>query len=226
MSDTSPIPGSPVLSFASVLNSDELAVFIPYGFAPGSKVYVQEDNQYYTLVVGEDGDVAAAGFGGVSWSLDQLPAASAEQPGALSVADFDKLATVPDGIALCPYIIAGPFDLVAGGNFTLLAPVAKRLGPFSFSLRIATKGGTVSVGPTVSIGTNSPNFDNVVASAALSAFTTQAVNTSVGLTIVSSGGIPCPDLTTSGLVMKVTGATGTLPVLTAYFTAPGFLLPV
>jgi hypothetical protein len=112
-----------------------------------------------------------------------------------------------------------PIDLVNGAgptNYQIIAPRPRRILRINQSWYLVTVGGTRSVLPTYTIGTNAPNFDNVYASS------TGAGNllTGVAFQYVSVGTLASPiiaaDLTTSGLVLRLSaGITGVAPVCTA-----------
>ena len=105
----------------------------------------------------------------------------------------------------------GPvLDLVAGptGTHVVIPPTPARLWLFGIAWEIKTTGGTISVAPSVQIGTNSPNFNNQFTTEAAAGFKTQAAETVLG---PSAYVLPTQtsDLTSSGLIVNVTAlATG------------------
>jgi hypothetical protein len=118
-------------------------------------------------------------------------------------------------------------DLVGGptGAYVVLPPTAARLFTIFYGWELKTVGGTRSVAPTFSAGSNSTSFNNLFASQTVAAFTSQAAETVVLPTLI--GPIPTVDLTTSGLNVNVTAlATGATPVLTARLVIQFQLLPV
>ena len=159
--------------------------------------------------------------------------ASALRAGTLSVADFVKLATVPDGTGMVVAKYSPVIDLVnPPASPVALIPATSgriaRLNSISFAFwHLVTVGGTRSVAPTYSIGANDPDYDNIYASqAGNAALLTQAANTQVtGGTALSP--FPDVDITASGVKVKITaGITGTAPVCTARLVVCGVLVPV
>ncbi len=168
--------------------------------------------------------------GGGDLSADRTLAispASTGNAGSLAGVDFDKLATIPAGIALAAFIYSATVDLTTTGVYVLIPPTAARLRVTAAIWELKAVGGTRSVAPTFSIGGNSPNYDNNNASQAGAAgMLTQAAETAVtGPTGINPN--PFVDLTTNGLKLNVTaGATGAGIVLTARLLIIGGFVPV
>lgn len=113
-------------------------------------------------------------------------------------------------------IYGAPINMAATGVTVLFPPCPFFMTtPASFTLAIAAKDGTVTVGPTVRLGTNATN-DNIGPAASLAGFTTQAVGTRVLLSNATPNNVDV-DMTLTGLRLEVTVAAtlGTATVLTA-----------
>lgn len=156
-------------------------------------------------------------------------ASSAGNAGSLSVADFNKLATALVGNSLCQVKVTDPIDLVGGtGLHTIIAPTPRRLHRVAANWLLTTVGGTRSVLPAWTMGTNDPNYDDyVTSSTGASGLLTQAANTVVSSFGTAVNPLVVPDLTTSGLKLNITaGMTGAAPVCTARLVFYFVLAPV
>ncbi len=154
-----------------------------------------------------------------------VPAASAVQNGTEANTDFIKLSSVPTGANLVAGWYTATIDLTTTGIYTVLPATPSRLRIIQSVWEIKTTGGVLSAAPIFSAGTNSASFDNAYASQTGSQLITQAAETGVNPTSVNPGVFV--DLTASGFKVNVTtGATGTLPVLTARWLVYGLLVPV
>lgn len=155
-----------------------------------------------------------------------LTASSASVPGSMSAANFAKL-NGPTTVAVAQASYSAVIDLATTGVYVLLPAIAARFRPIAFSWELESVGGTRSVAPTFSIGSNSASFDNAFASQAGAAgLLTQAAHTG-GLAITQVSPNPLVDLTTSGLQLNVTaGMTGVAPVCTARVLFLYQLIPV
>lgn len=115
--------------------------------------------------------------------------------------------------AIC--FTSAPIDFTTAGVYAIGAPTAARmLAVVSPTIEAKTVGGTRSTAPTFSIGTNSPNFDNIFSSQTQPAgLLTAAAETSTSFFTGLSAN--CPDMTTSGIKINITsGLSGAGAVFT------------
>lgn len=123
-------------------------------------------------------------------------------------------------------------DLTTTGVYVVLPPIAGRLGRPGAAVgpgawHIVAVGGTRSVAPTFSAGSNDATYDNVYASAVGSAL----LLSQAAATVVTAGSavspFPTVDMTASGFKVNVTAAaTGAGIVLTARFVMTFTIVPV
>ncbi|HET7485831.1 MAG TPA: hypothetical protein VFJ64_10725 [Solirubrobacterales bacterium] len=168
--------------------------------------------------------------GGGDLSADRtlgISAATALAAGSLAAADFAKLATVGAGNAICGVGYTQVVDLTTTGTYSIIPATPGRVRAIATVWELKTVGGTRSVAPTLSIGTNSLNYNDFAASQAGSAqLLTQAAETWAGA-ITQISPAPALDISTNGLVLNVTaGATGAGIVLTARLAIWYALFPV
>ncbi len=158
---------------------------------------------------------------------DPFAIATANSAGLLSANDFVKLSTIPVGasVAVMPY--SAVIDLTTTGTYVIMPAMTGRLRMMIASAwLIESTGGTLSGGAVFSIGTNTPNFDNLYASQGTpAALLTQVANTYV-VAGTSISPLPAPSTTADGIKIKVTTAvTGTLPVLTVRLLVQAGIMP-
>jgi hypothetical protein len=109
------------------------------------------------------------------------------------------------------------------GLVAIIPPMPLRLRNVVIGIEIKTSGGTLSVSPTFSLGTDATASD-MSASQTSATIITQAAETIVSPTTIAPA--PVPNLTTNGYRVNVTApCTGSSPVLTArFFAIAAFLL--
>jgi hypothetical protein len=121
------------------------------------------------------------------------------------------------------FTISAIIDLTAAAaTYVIIPPTVARFRAVSIQWEIKTTN-TVTVAPTYSVGTNAASFNNVVASVTPAAFTTQAAETAITLTVAAP--VQVADMTASGLVLNVTNP-ATATALTARITVAYGLAPV
>lgn len=144
------------------------------------------------------------------WRPYPAPAASASTAGLQSVADFNKLATVPTfsigALSLGLSFISDEIDFTATGTTILIPPCAFKMSrPPGLAWASTVKDGSVTTGPTTKIGTNANNDDSF-ASTAQANLAAAAVNVA---TTVQGAASPTPanlDLSATGFRVQITSA--------------------
>lgn len=167
--------------------------------------------------------VAPAGLANVAYD-DTLKAGALSVDGGayLPISTVNYFVPAKPG-ALQQVFSVATIDLTITGQHTLVPPTPGRIVYVTGVQWIVKTATAVTVSPTYSIGTNSPNFNNRNVSGVTAGFTT-----AVAQQILSATASVVPtlaqDLTTSGLVVNVTvGATATALVaqlVTSYIVVP------
>lgn len=146
---------------------------------------------------------------------DLLKLATALKAGTMSASDFDKLASAITGMGLNSFALSAEINFAtAAGVGVIVPPTAIKLSSGGGGVILLTaKDGTVTVAPTLQIGTNAA-INDLNGSQTPAGFTTQAVDTRIVLTTPSPVGANL-SLATNGIRYNVTaGATlGTATVL-------------
>lgn len=141
---------------------------------------------------------------GTPFPISSADAASASLPGVQSVADFNKLATVPTGGVAGFSYISAEIDFTVPAVHVIVPPqTGKIFAPAGHSAIYTTKDGTVTTGPTIKFGTNASN-DNLLAATAQTTFATQAQDTKL---LFSGTVLPNPsnaDMVATGYRLEIT----------------------
>lgn len=200
---------------------------MPFGFTGGNEVEGMP-----IVSVATPADLAALNVAGYeNGQLAYVAQTSAGPPirGAAEYVLQDAISAAPDGA----YIVATAddptrqwcyFTLLAGHMVAFEAAVEvdlkvapqdilvvprmdRRIRALQVSCWI-TATNTVTVAPTLSAGTNAPNYNNQATAAAPAGFTTQTVDTTVFLATAAGAGFPSPihDLSAGGIFVRVSGA--------------------
>lgn len=152
----------------------------------------------------------------------RLPLATTASAGLMSAVQAAFLFGVGSNTAVLGYFYSAVLDLTQTGLYVIVAPTSGRFRLSSSVWNIVTST-SVSVAPTMSVGSDNPSYINYHSSQTPAGFTTATATQPVALNVNNPNNFN--DITTNGIKVSITaGATAT--ALTARLFMLGSIVPL